>query len=201
MLSLYERYLELPAGTLLDIHRFSRPAGDHIRLRTDPSQVYDEQRVSRGEHTDLGSITVLFNWLSGLQIRLPDTTQWVWVKPQPGSCVVNLGDAMVNLTAGILRSNIHRVAPTTGPQAGLARTSLVYFARPEDNILMTRLKGGIIDMQPADEEIEEEINCSDWVIRRNADLAGIFTKKGGFEHRQFPDINQFPDTPNPVAVK
>ena len=35
-----------------------------------------------------------------------------------GHAIVNLGDAMVNFTNGLLRSNIHRVVSPPGEQAG-----------------------------------------------------------------------------------
>ena len=54
---------------------------------------------------------------------------------------MNLGDAMVKFSAGILRSNIHRVVSPPGQQADHTRFSLVYFARPEYDVLMERLEG------------------------------------------------------------
>lgn len=52
-----------------------------------------------------------------------------------------MGDAMVKFTAGILRSNVHRVVPPLGEQANLTRNSLVYFSRPEDSVVLKQLRG------------------------------------------------------------
>jgi len=186
----------LPKGTLANLHRLTERSGDHVRFTQNAAQEFDELRARNGEHTDFGSITILFNWLGGLQIRTQDTGEWVYVRPIPGSCVVNLGDAMVKFTAGILRSNIHRVVPPLGAQAGLTRNSLVFFSRPEDKVIMKRLKGGIIDAQPQSEIPEPEVTSGEWILRRSTgDLQGIYTAKG-FELRRFPD-----GTPRPMDNK
>jgi isopenicillin N synthase-like dioxygenase len=92
--------------------------------------------------------------------------EWVYVRPLPCHAIVNLGDAMVKFTNGLFRSNIHRVVAPPGLQAESTRYSLVYFARPEDSVILRRLDGS--DQIPAtdDGETEEEINSKDWIIRR-----------------------------------
>ncbi|KAK5120877.1 hypothetical protein LTR85_005944 [Meristemomyces frigidus] len=178
------RHLELPAGTLANLHRISERSGDHVRLVQAPPSEYNEARAQRAEHTDFGSITVLFNWLGGLQIRVPDTTDWVYVRPIPGSCVVNLGDAMVKFTAGLLRSNIHRVVPPPGEQAGESRNSLVFFSRPEDAVVLKRLEGGLIDAQPVEENVETPMTAHEWIMAKGTgQLPGVYTKKG-FEWKE-----------------
>ncbi|KAK6392573.1 hypothetical protein LTR65_003704 [Meristemomyces frigidus] len=170
-------HLELPAGTLANLHRINERSGDHVRLVQAPPSTFNEARAQR-------SITVLFNWLGGLQIRVPDTIEWVYVRPIPGSCVVNLGDAMVKFTAGLLRSNIHRVVPPVGEQASEARNSLVFFSRPEDAVVLKRLKGGLIDAQPVEENGEAPMTAHEWIMAKGTgQLPGVYTKKG-FEWRE-----------------
>lgn len=184
MLEHLNTHLELPAGTLAKLHRIYERSGDHVRFVQAPPSEYDETRAQSAEHTDFGSVTVLFNWLGGLQIRLPDSKEWVYVKPVPGSCIVNLGDALVKFTAGLLRSNIHRVVPPTGKQEGLNRNSLVFFSRPEDSVVLKRLKGGIIDAQPAQEITEPEMTAHEWIMAKGTGkLPGVYTKTG-FEFKQ-----------------
>ena len=56
---------------------------------------------------DVKTYSLLFNRLGGLQVLPPgDDAKWSYVRPLQGHCVVNLGDAMVKFTAGILRSNV-----------------------------------------------------------------------------------------------
>ncbi|EXJ61713.1 hypothetical protein A1O7_02142 [Cladophialophora yegresii CBS 114405] len=179
-----ERNLELPIGTLAKLHRIEERSGDHIRFnRTAPGK-FSEEKAKLGEHTDFGSLTILFNWLGGLQIRLPETNEWVYVRPVPGSAVVNLGDALVRFTAGLLRSNVHRVVPPLPPQDKIDRHSLVFFSRPEDAVVLRRLKGGLIDKQPESQKEELELTSQEWILRRSVgDLKGVYTHQGGLELR------------------
>ena len=91
--------------------------------------------------------------------------KWVYVRPLEGHAIVNLGDAMVKFTNGLLRSNIHRVVSPPGSQAGGTRYSVVYFSRPEDRVVLKRLEsGGIPEL--GEGEVEEEVCAKDWIIRR-----------------------------------
>ena len=187
MLEHLESHLQLTKGTLVDMHRLHEYSGDHVRFNRAAVYPFSEDLAKVGEHTDFGSLTILMNWLGGLQIRLPSTEQWIYVKPIPGSAIVNLGDALVKFTAGILRSNVHRVVPPPPPQNDMVRDSLVYFARPEDKIVLKRLKGGIVDQYPETqaEKEEPEITAAEWILRRSVgDLKGIYTLKGGLESRR-----------------
>ena len=98
----------------------------------------------------------------------------------PGSAIVNLGDALVTFTAGILRSDVHRVAPAPPPQDGVERFSLVFFIRPEDDVVLQRLKGGLIDEQPeVKRSLVKPMTAQEWTTRRaTGDLVGIYTKEG-----------------------
>ena len=109
---------------------------------------------------------MLFNRVGGLQVLPPgEDGEWVYVRPLPGHAIVNLGDAMVKFTNGLLRSNIHRVVSPPGEQGGWTRYSVVYFARPEDDVLLRRLEGSKLIPEVEGGE-EEEINSKDWVLRR-----------------------------------
>ncbi|KAJ6028754.1 Oxoglutarate/iron-dependent dioxygenase [Penicillium herquei] len=157
--------LGLHPNTLPNLHRQTSPSGDQVRWVKAPPQPLSDRRVALGQHTDFGSITVLMNRLGGLQVQLPDVCEdeWVYVRPIPGFAVINLGDAMVKFTNGLLRSNIHRVNAPPGAQADCTRYSLVYFARPEDQVLLRRLDGRNI---PRLQGAEEEVCSKEWIIRR-----------------------------------
>ncbi|EDU41318.1 PcbC Isopenicillin N synthase [Pyrenophora tritici-repentis] len=168
------------AGGLPALHRLRARSGDQIRFVRAPPQEVSVKGVALGEHTDFGSVTVLFNQLGGLQVRLPASIApnlplstepppteverrlcedgWAYVRPLAGHCIVNLGDALVKFSNGGFRSNVHRVVAPPGEQGAVERYSLVYFCRPEDEVLLRGLVVGV--------EEEEEVTAKEWILRR-----------------------------------
>jgi isopenicillin N synthase-like dioxygenase len=136
-----------------------------------PPQPEGDRRTAFLGHTDLGTVTILFNVVGGLQILPPGLEakeeNWRYVKPEPGCAVINLGDAMVEWSGGILRSNLHRVYFAPGAQAECERYSLAYAIRPEGTTSMKRLAvaGSVI---PPLEKDEEELNCdaNEWGMKK-----------------------------------
>lgn len=90
-------------------------------------------QVRAGEHTDYGSITLLFQDQSGgLQVKAPDGT-FVDATPIPGTVVVNAGDLLARWSNDTIRSTLHRVVQPPGPVEGdehPARYSIAYFCNP-----------------------------------------------------------------------
>ncbi|KAI4730927.1 Clavaminate synthase-like protein [Aureobasidium sp. EXF-10728] len=187
LLGLLNHQLNLPYDKLPSLHRLDSVSGDQVRWVHAPPQPMDDQRTALGQHTDFGSVTVLFNRLGGLQVLPPNSDEWCYVKPLKGHAVINLGDAMVKFTAGILRSNIHRVVNPPGQQANHTRMSLVYFARPADDVILKALDGStLIDQrrqQDPDDLDEEEVTSKEWILRRalGRRQGGDWTKAGGTE--------------------
>jgi isopenicillin N synthase-like dioxygenase len=177
--------LALPKETLSNLHRQQAVSGNQVRFVKAPPQPADDRRTAMGQHTDFGSVTVLFNRLGGLQVLPPGAdAEWVYVRPLPGHAIINLGDAMVKFTNGLFRSNIHRVVAPPGLQAQSTRYSLVYFARPEDSVMLRRLEGS--DRIPVlHGQTEEEISSKDWILRRGlgrrVDRVDDFEKAAGTE--------------------
>ena len=175
--------LDLPRGTLANLHHFMEPAGNQTRVLKYPPQPAGDRCTALVPaivpHTDFGSITLLFNQLGGLQVLPPhETTAWKFVRPIPGHAIVNLGDAMVKLTRGLLRSNLHRVIYAPGAQAEYTRFSLAYLARPQDTTIMRGLEGSSVIPQLAEGEVEEDVTIKDWMIRRTQALTTDTYKKG-----------------------
>ncbi|PVH96073.1 putative 2OG-Fe(II) oxygenase family oxidoreductase [Periconia macrospinosa] len=89
--------------------------------------------VGHNQHTDIGSLTLLFSKQWGLQILSPETQQWEWVAPRPGHAIINVGDSLRFLAGKKLASCMHRVVPTSETAAD-HRYSIAYFLRPENDI-------------------------------------------------------------------
>ena len=80
--------------------------------------------------------------VGGLQV-LDDTNGWCYVRPEPGHAIINLGDSMVQLTGGVLRSNI---------ESGCPRFSLAFVLKPPYACRMERLEGEGIPRGEGEEE-------------------------------------------------
>ncbi|KAM0483971.1 hypothetical protein ACHAP7_003467 [Fusarium lateritium] len=140
ILRILAEQLNLPPDEFVERNKISSLSGDHVRMTkmTAPSSP-QSNTIGLPSHTDFGSVTVLFNWVGGLQIQSHDPEkqgEWAYVKPLPGYAIINLGDAMVKFSNGRLKSGKHRVVPLPGAQGRLDRYSLVYFLRPTDEVLM-----------------------------------------------------------------
>lgn len=163
ILEILSEGLDLDSQAFSNLHRFMQPSGDQLRLTK--STMYPIQKqclsdVSLGAHTDFGSITILFNRLYGLQV-LTTNREWLFVPPLAGHAIVNLGDAMVKLTGGRLKSNIHRVVSIPGLSHVTDRYSVVYFSRPENNVQMKSL------MDDVGKESDNHVfTAQEWVARR-----------------------------------
>ena len=176
LLSILGTRIGLPRTAFSNLHRIHRPSGDHVRMTRGPPRISaDKPEIQTPGHTDFGSITILFNWLGGLQVWSessrgnyanvvdPDTSaggQWLWVHPKLGHAIVNLGDAVVKFTNGVLCSGRHRVVPAPGEQGAFPRYSIVYFVRPEDDVILKQLKaGGIPDAKgPEERDYSERLD-------------------------------------------
>lgn len=67
-----------------------------------------------GEHTDYGLLTLLFqDTAGGLQVK-NRANVWVEAPPLPATFIVNLGDMLEVMTAGLYRSTPHRARNTSG---------------------------------------------------------------------------------------
>lgn len=187
LLELINDNLGLPKNTLNNMHRIDLPSGDAVRLIKAPPQPENDRRTALAEHTDYGSITIVFNRMGGLQVLPPgETTKWVYVRPLSGHAIVNIGDAMVKFTNGLLRSNLHRIVSPPGDQANHTRYSMLYFCRPDDHVLLRRLEGSSRIPELGQGAVEEVINSKDWIIRRGlgrrSNLPSIdFDKTAGTE--------------------
>ncbi|OCH93691.1 Clavaminate synthase-like protein [Obba rivulosa] len=164
--------LGLPEGTLAGVHRSDAHSASASRfIRTAPeAYVSSEAKLLLPGHTDYGSLSFLHNRLGGLQVRMPVTDEWLYVKPLPGHAVCNVGDALTIFSAGILRSNIHRVVPPPSEQKKYERHSLVYFTRPEDSVILRPVEGSQLISQEIAKNPEKNWDTSttskDWVARR-----------------------------------
>ena len=77
---------------------------------------------------------------------------------------MNLGDAAVKFTNGVLCSGRHRVVPSPGEQGTWPRYSIVYFVRPTDHSRLKTLVGS--GVPPAEDQNEEGVEAKEWIYRQ-----------------------------------
>jgi isopenicillin N synthase-like dioxygenase len=130
LLALMAESLHLPSDYFTPLHR-----GENVTLRflhypaNLPSR--SNTQLGAGEHTDYGSITLLFQQeVGGLEVR-DSTGQWRFAPPLANSIVINTGDLMERWTNGYFRSTLHRVRPITGDRD---RYSVALFVDPDSAV-------------------------------------------------------------------
>ena len=101
-------------------------------------------QVRAGEHTDYGSVTLLFqDNRGGLQVKSPNGT-FVDATPIPGTVVVNAGDLLARWSNDTIRSTMHRVVEPPSKVDGdvyPARYSVAYFCNPNFKSQIQAIEG------------------------------------------------------------
>ncbi|KAJ5669565.1 Clavaminate synthase-like protein [Penicillium macrosclerotiorum] len=141
LLRLFAILLELPdEDQLVRDHQYDVQGEDHLRYMHYAARSAEENEkvgslYSPG-HTDLGSVTLLFRQpVAALQILNSDG-EWKWVRPQDGTITINTCDALTALTGGLIKSSIHRVHAPPADQAHVDRLGVLYFARPNNHVVL-----------------------------------------------------------------
>lgn len=139
ILNIFNDKLGLPEGTLMKQHSLDEHSGCEARIIKNPPMPHNTQKRAIGAHTDFGSLSFLHNRLGGLQVLVPGSDSWQYVRPIPNHAICNVGDALSIFSGGILRSNMHRVLPPPGDQSAYERWSLVFFTRPGNSKVLRAL--------------------------------------------------------------
>ncbi|KAL8744952.1 MAG: hypothetical protein Q9190_002859 [Brigantiaea leucoxantha] len=191
LLSHFDIHLGLPTGTLASLSPLDKPSGTSLRLlKARPLGVGAKSRTDLVGHTDMGSITMLFNIVGGLQILPPSCpnprvdSDWRYIRPVPNCALINLGDAMVQWSGGILRSNMHRVATAPGAQVDVDRFSVAYLVRPALETSMRRLASRSVTSREENAEETEDICAKDWERMRAAQIINGENKPGSIGGRK-----------------
>jgi isopenicillin N synthase-like dioxygenase len=136
MLSLLEQALDQAPGSLRDLHRGSTTSTLRwIHYPPWSGEILPGQ-MRGGAHTDIGTITLLYqNDVAGLEVKTR-SGEWVSVPPQRDACVVNVGDLLQRWTNDLYISTRHRVS---NAHMDLSRLSFPHFIHPHPQILITSL--------------------------------------------------------------
>ena len=125
--SLIFKHLESKSTTTRMLHY---PAWD--------GEIQDNQ-MRGGEHTDYGTITLLFtDGNPGLQIKPRGMDKWIDAPHIPNTCIVNVGDLLQRWTNDVYVSTPHRVV---NEHLDTSRYSLAHFVHPCDDVQIDSLAG------------------------------------------------------------
>lgn len=159
-------------------HRMDQSSGDHLRFVRYAADAAEGagSKVMLIPHTDFGTLTLILTNNPGLQIHDSNNNEWLDVEPLPSLAVVNLGDALVKFTNGLLHACHHRVVTSSQVKD---KYSLAYFLRPEDNVPLQTISSPAI---PQPKHPEEPILSKDWTARRvSASKATSFQRERNWE--------------------
>lgn len=126
-------------------------------------------QVRAGEHTDYGSVTLLFqDDRGGLQVKSPNGT-FVDATPIPGTVVVNAGDLLARWSNDTIKSTRHRVIePPAVEERDVhpARYSVAYFCNPNFSSEIQAIEGtyGSVNGQRK----YADINSGEYLVQRLA---------------------------------
>jgi isopenicillin N synthase-like dioxygenase len=130
----FENIFKLPHGSLVEKHM---DGSSTMRIIHYP--VYDgvikDQQIRGGEHTDFGSITLLwrFDDVGGLQIEDRETGEWIDAPIVENSIVLNVGDMFARWSNDNLKSTNHRIVNTDLTRS---RYSMPYFVDPGRDVMI-----------------------------------------------------------------
>jgi isopenicillin N synthase-like dioxygenase len=122
--------LDLPELFLVDRHRQQEHT---LRLLHYPplQQQPKPGQARAGEHSDYGSITLLFqDDIGGLEVKTTDG-DWIGAPQIPGTVLVNTGNLMQRWSNDVFCSTCHRVGLPTGDRAFKSRYAIAFFCQPD----------------------------------------------------------------------
>ncbi|KAL4222165.1 hypothetical protein ACF0H5_018205 [Mactra antiquata] len=131
-----------------DAHKFIGVDGNPTTLRTlyypplpEVSSIKPGQ-IRLGEHSDYGTITMLFqDEIGGLEVE-EKGTGFVPATPIPGTVILNIGDLMQRWTSDFLVATKHRVCiPEVEFKRKSSRQSVAFFVHPDDEYVIKCLDG------------------------------------------------------------
>ncbi|KAK5990124.1 2-oxoglutarate-Fe(II) type oxidoreductase ppzD [Cladobotryum mycophilum] len=152
----FDDFLDIGDNTLRLLH--------YPAVKTEVFQINPGQ-VRAGEHSDYGSITLLFqDSRGGLQVKAP-SGQFVDATPIEGTIVVNAGDLLTRWSNDTIKSTIHRVVEPPRKEGAIypPRYSIAYFCNPNFKDTIEVLPGTYATEA---EKKYEAINSGDYLVQR-----------------------------------
>ncbi|KAK3997363.1 hypothetical protein QBC44DRAFT_315865 [Cladorrhinum sp. PSN332] len=156
----FDKFVDVGDNTLRLLHY---PAVNKSVFKINPGQ------VRAGEHTDYGSITLLFqDQRGGLQVRSP-SGEFVDATPIENTIVVNAGDLLARWSNDTIKSTVHRVVEPPRKEDNKEkdeyppRYSIAYFCNPNFKDFIEAIPGTYASET---EKKYEGINSGQYLVQR-----------------------------------
>lgn len=175
LLRLFAYVLEVDEDFFVQRHRYDAEGLEYLRyMKYHPRSAEADAQAgnlwARG-HTDYNTLTFLFHQpVAGLQAQTPGG-RWLYVRSPRDALIVNIADALEFLSGGYLKSTVHRVVRAPEDQTGQPRLSLIYFARPEANIILKPVPSPLLQrlgLQSDESQFSHEVTAEEWARARIA---------------------------------
>ncbi|GKT44342.1 SH3 domain-containing protein [Colletotrichum spaethianum] len=203
ILASLEKALHMSPETLTSAHRLEDPSNDFLRLVRHPGfgAREDGERISFHAHKDLSSLGLLLAPLPGLQVEHPDEPGvFKWVKPVPGTIVVNVGEGLQLLTNSVLKGVLHRVVRIPGDLTAVDRVSALVVVRAKGDMPMLPLPSPLVPCLN-EEQTKKQIETSDeWAANKLRALTAIRAKEGKMLPRELAFVYKEAGMPVPIGV-
>ena len=122
--------------------------------------------VRAGAHEDINVITLLLGAEEpGLQVK-HRSGEWLSVNPPEGALVINCGDMLQRLTAGVLPSTTHRVVNPDPERSKFARYSTPFFLHFNQDVLIEALESCVAEGGDA----QPPITAQDYLMERLVEI-------------------------------
>ncbi|KAL4988529.1 hypothetical protein BDW68DRAFT_91079 [Aspergillus falconensis] len=160
----FDEYVDKGDNNLRLLHY---PAVHKSVFKKNPGQ------VRAAEHSDYGSITLLFqDRRGGLQARSPEGT-WVDVTPFPDTVIINAGDLLARWSNDTIKSTKHRVieppkAPSAEDDTDMypERYSVAYFCNPNMDKFIEAIPGTYGEGESLSKAKYPGITSGDYLVQR-----------------------------------
>ncbi|XP_077425740.1 uncharacterized protein LOC144054315 isoform X1 [Vanacampus margaritifer] len=104
------------------------------------SEQAEEGQLRCGEHSDYGSISLLFQSAEGLQVRRR-SGEFIFAPCVHGAVLVNIADTMQRWTSDRFVSVLHRVLLPPAGDCNSTRESLAFFVHPDNETVVSCIDG------------------------------------------------------------
>ena len=140
LLSAFAIAMSLPEEYFVKAHEQTKGPGNVLRLIRYPAMEKEPDPAfpRLGEHTDWGTLTLLFTESPGLEVRPPGDQGWVMAPVIEDAVIVNIADGLALWSGNTLKSTKHRLSWESLPWH-LDRHSIAYFVNANAGLWFSSL--------------------------------------------------------------